>query len=71
MKTDAKKDEQELEEIASDINADESEESSGEDTTNDTHQKVNAPGSSSLIGRDSKGLFKNHANFVKLRNQIN
>jgi hypothetical protein len=61
------KDEQELEAIASDINADESEESSGDET----NQVVTKPGSSSLIGRDSKGLFKNHANFVKLRNQIN
>jgi hypothetical protein len=65
------KDEQELEAIASDINADESEESSGDDNGDETHKVVTKPGSSTLVGRDSKGLFKNHANFVKLRNQIN
>ena len=41
------------------------------DNVRGTIHSQGKPSSSSLIGRDAQGLFKNHANFLKLRNKIN
>ena len=49
----------------------ESESESDEDEQKPEEPKLPGPKNSKLIGRDENGMFKNHQNFVKLRNKIN